>query len=108
VITVLDIDGVGWSREGNVEVARFLNAETVGARVVEGSAYRLAPGGTLYPLREDDRYQLFYVTGGRPVALYQGRRYELGPGHGVYCEHGEACGFENPTDTPAAFYRFVV
>ncbi len=108
MITVLDIAGVAPAHEGNAEVARFLNAQTVGARRVEGMAYRLAPGGSLGPLREAAGYQLFYVTAGQPVAVYGGQRHVLGPGRGVYCDPGEPCAFENPAGGPAAFYRFVI
>jgi quercetin dioxygenase-like cupin family protein len=107
-ITVLDIESIDPESEGGAEARRFLNAQTVGAEVVEGTAYRLAPGASIDPQREEARYQLFYVTSGEPVALYQGERHRLAPGRGVYCDPGETCAFENPTDAPAAFYRFVV
>jgi quercetin dioxygenase-like cupin family protein len=109
MITVLDIPAMAATGEGNAEVTRFLNAQTAGARRVEGMAYRLRPGGSLRPLREAAAYQLFYVTAGQPMALYGGQRHELAPGRGVYCEPGEPCAFENPAGAaPAAFYRFIV
>ncbi len=107
MITVLDLDSLGSEPEGDADVVRFLNADTVGAERVQGSAYRLHAGGRTEPLAAQ-RYQLFYVTGGRPVALYQGQRHQLKPATGVYCEPGEACRFENPGGEPASFYRFVV
>ncbi len=107
-ITVLDVSGAPLVREGAAEVARFLNAQTVGARTVEGTAYRLAPGASLDSMREPDRYQIFYVTAGRPVAIYQDERHDLARGRGVYCDPGESCAFENPGQAEAAFYRFVI
>ncbi|MBI3015787.1 MAG: hypothetical protein HYY65_12200 [Candidatus Tectomicrobia bacterium] len=108
MITVVDINGVPPVREGGAEVSRFLNHQTVGARSVEGMAYRLGPNGSAGPFVEAAGYQLFYVTAGQPVAVYQGKCHELGPGRGVYCEPGESCVFENPAGEPAAFYRFIV
>ena len=108
MITVLDVAGVASAREGDAEVTRFLNAQTVGARRVEGMAYRLAPGGSLGPLREAAGYQLFYVTAGHPVAVYGGQRHTLAAGRGVYCDPGEPCAFENPGGEAAAFYRFII
>lgn len=108
MITVLDIAGMSSAREGNAEIVRFLNAQTVGARRVEGMAYRLSPGGSVGPLREGAGYQLFYVTAGQPVAFYGGQRHTLGPGRGVCCDPGESCAFENPAGAPAGFYRFIV
>lgn len=108
MISVLEVATVASAREGDAEVVRFLNARTVGARRVEGMAYRLAPGGSLGPFREVAGYQLFYVTGGQPVALYGGGRHVLGPGRGVYCDPGESCNFENPAREAAAFYRFII
>lgn len=108
MITVLDIPAMAPTREGDAEVRRFLNAQTVGARRVEGMAYRLPPGGALGPFREAAGYQLFFVTAGQPVARYGGGRHALGPGRGVYCEPEESCAFENPAGAPAAFYRFVI
>ena len=108
MITVLDIPAMAPTREGDAEVARFLDARTVGARRVEGMAYRLRPGGALGPLREAAGYQLFYVTAGQPVASYGGQRHALAPGRGVYCEPGEPCAFENPGGAAAAFYRFII
>ena len=107
-ITVLDIESIEPMAEGGANVRRFLNAATVGARVVEGTAYRLTAGASLAPLLEAERHQLFYVTAGEPIALYGGERHELAPGRGVYCEPGEPCGFENPSSGPASFYRFVI
>jgi quercetin dioxygenase-like cupin family protein len=108
MITVLDIPAMAPTREGDVEVRRFLTAQTVGARRVEGMAYRLGPGGSVGPLKEAAAYQLFYVTAGEPVAWYGERRHTLGPGRGVYCDPGEPCAFENRTGEPATFYRFIV
>ena len=107
-ITVLDVESIDSEQEGAASVQRFLNADTVGARLVEGLAYTLPPGGQLGPKRETDRHQLFYVTSGRVTALFQGERHELTPGRGVYCEPGETCELENAADTPATFYRFLV
>lgn len=108
MITVIDIAGMPPLREGAAEVTRFLNTSTVGARRVEGLAYRLAPGGALGPLQAAAGYQLFYVTRGRPLAIYAGARHPLGPGCGVYCDPGEPCALENPGAEPAEFYRFVM
>jgi quercetin dioxygenase-like cupin family protein len=107
-ITVLDVAGAPLVREGDAEVAHFLNAQTVGARTVEGTAYRLLAGATLAPMQEAERYQIFYVTAGEPIAVYNGERHELARGRGVYCDPGEACAFENPGSADAAFYRFVI
>jgi hypothetical protein len=107
-VSVLDVATPEPERAGGVELRRFLNAATVGARAVEGSAYRLEPGAAVALLSEPDRRQLFVVSEGAPVALYAGDRHELGPGRGVYCEPGEPCAFENPSAATAAFYRFVV
>lgn len=109
MITVLDVGGFAPAREGDAEVKRFLNLQTVGAQRVEGMAYRMGAGGSLGPFREAAGYQLFYVTAGQPVALYGGQRHALGPGRGVYCDPGEPCAFENPAGAaPAAFYRFII
>jgi glyoxylate utilization-related uncharacterized protein len=108
MITVLDVNDVRAIREGNAEVARFMNRDTVGAQRVEGMAYRVPPAGSAGPFQEAAAYQLFYVTSGQPVALYGGRRHTLAPGRGVYCDPGEGCAFENPSGDSAAFYRFVV
>ncbi len=108
MITVLEIAGEPHVREGQAEVVRFLNAGTVGARRVQGMAYRLEANGSVGPLGETAAYQLFYVTAGHPPALYGGKRHPLAPGRGVYCEPGKSCSFENPSGPPAAFYRFVV
>ena len=108
MITVIDIPETAPAREGGVEVLRFLNAQTVGARRVEGMLYRLDAGASAGPYQEAGARQLFYVTQGRPVALYGGARHTLGPGRGVYCDLGESCGLENAAGEPAAFYRFVV
>jgi quercetin dioxygenase-like cupin family protein len=107
-ITVLEIEGVEGVRDGATEVRAFLNEATVGATVVEGMAYRLDPGGRLDAPAEPGRHQLFYVTAGRPTASYSGEQHQLGPGQGVYCDLGEACALENLTDSPVAFYRFLV
>ncbi len=108
MIRVLDIAGMAPQREGAADVVRFLNLQTVGARRVEGMAYRLGAGASAGPFAEERARQLFYVTQGRPVALYGGARHVLGPGRGVYCDLGEPCGLENPASDPATFYRFVV
>ena len=108
MITVLDINEVRAMREGNAEVARFLNRDTVGAQRVEGMAYRMPPAGSAGPFQEAGAYQLFYVTAGQPVALYGGQSHTIAPGRGVYCEPGETCAFQNPAAGPAAFYRFVI
>jgi glyoxylate utilization-related uncharacterized protein len=108
MITVLEVTSVLPRREGDAEVTRFLNAQTVGAQGVEGMAYRLAPGAMAGPFREAGAHQLFYVTAGSPEAEYGGSRHPLGPGRGVYCEPGEGCAFTNAGGEPAAFYRFIV
>ena len=108
MITVLDITEIPPAHDGNAGVVRFLNQETVGARSVEGIAYRLEPNGSAGSFVEAAAYQLFYVTAGKPVALYQGERHTLGPGRGVYCDPGESCSFENPAGEPAALYRFII
>ena len=108
MITVLDITGVPPARDGNAEVVRFLNHETVGAHSVEGIAYRLEPNGSAGSFVEAAAYQLFYVTAGKPVALYGGKRHVLRSGCGVYCDPGESCAFENSAGETAAFYRFVI
>ena len=111
MIGMINVFEIGWVvpvREGDAEVMRFLNARTVGARQVEGMAYRLRPGGSAGPFVEAGAYQLFYVTDGSPVALYGGRRHVLAPGRGVHCDPGEPCAFQNPGGEPAALYRFIV
>jgi len=108
MVTVLEISGVSPVPEGDAEVYHFLNEQTVGARRVRGMAYRLGAIGSVGPFVEAGAYQLFYVTAGQPLALYQGERHALGPGRGVYCEPGESCAFENPSRETAAFYRFIV
>lgn len=108
---MINVFETGWvlpRREGDAEVVRFLNAQTVGAQQVEGSLYRLRPGGSVGPFLEAGAYQLFYVTAGQPVAEYGGQPHALRPGCGVSCDPGETCGFANPAAGPAAFYRFVV
>lgn len=108
MITVLDIPAMAPAREGDAEVTRFLNRQTVGAQRVEGMLYRLGPGGSAGPFAEPSAYQLFYVTQGRPVAVYRGARHTLGPGRGVYCDPREDCALENPAGEAAIFYRFLV
>lgn len=107
-ITVLDVSGAPLVREGDADAAHFLNAQTVGARTVEGTAYQLPAGAAVAPMQEAERHQVFYVTAGEPVALYGGERHKLAPGHGVYCSPGEPCAFENPGTAEVAFYRFVI
>jgi glyoxylate utilization-related uncharacterized protein len=108
MISVLDIHALPAISEGDIEVVRFLNRQTVGAHRVEGAAYRMPPGSSAGPFKEAAAYQLFYVTVGQPAATYAGQRHALAPGRGIYCEPGEACSLENPSGAPAAFYRFIV
>ncbi len=108
MISVLDIRSLPAVSEGEIEVVRFLNRQSVGAQRVEGAAYHLPPGRSAGPFQEPAAYQLFYVTAGQALALFGGKRHALAPGRGVYCEPGEPCSFENPSGAPAALYRFVV
>jgi quercetin dioxygenase-like cupin family protein len=107
-ITVLHVGGIGAEAEGQASVRRFLNEATVGAQLVEGIAYELPPGARYAPREGASRHQVFYVTSGSVEALFQGKRHELVPGRGVYCEPGETCELENAGDEPATFYRFLV
>jgi quercetin dioxygenase-like cupin family protein len=107
-VTVLAIDSVEAEQDGGASVRRFLNADTVGAQLVEGLAYELPPGGRLGPREAVERYEVLYVTSGRLTALFRGATHDLRAGQGVYCEPGEACEVENATGMPATFYRFFV
>lgn len=107
-VTVLRVEEVRPEREGPAAVRRFLTAETVGARVVEGMAYELPPRAGVTLADESGRHQLVYVTAGLLEGLYAGERHELAPGRGVYCEPGETCVLRNAGDAPARFYRFLV
>jgi quercetin dioxygenase-like cupin family protein len=106
-ITVLSVERIDAERDGAASVRRFLNAHTVGARLVEGSAYELPPGARLEQ-GTSDRHEVLYVTSGRITAVYRDERHALTKGQGVYCEPGESCVLENDADTPASFYRFLV
>jgi quercetin dioxygenase-like cupin family protein len=107
-ITVLDVNSITPEAEGAASVRRFLNAETVGARLVEGMAYQLPQGERYEPEQAGARHQVFYVTSGRIRASYQGAQYDLKAGGGVYCEPGESCQLEATGDSPASFYRLLV
>lgn len=108
MIAVLDINEITPTSLDGGRVADFLNNQTVGAELVTGSSYELDPGGAVGPLDADGAYQLFYVTGGEPVAEFGGAKHQLRAGQGVYCDPHEPCAFENPTDAIARFLRFVV
>ena len=107
-VTVLAIDSVEAEQDGVAAVRRFLNADTVGAQLVEGLAYELPPGGRLGPREAVERYEVLYVTSGHLTALFRRATHGLGPGQGVYCEPGEGCEVENTSGMPATFYRFFV
>jgi glyoxylate utilization-related uncharacterized protein len=103
-ITVLEVASVPASPDG---VRPFLNAETVGAQLVEGEAHELPPGRSR-EAAASDRHQVVFVTAGRLSAVFQEEVHELLPGRGVYCEPGEGCALENVGNEPAEFYRFAV